>query len=117
MNAASESSDLFSAAAAATDALANDPGFLAYVEDVKAKRREVVATESARIKKAEVLWLNYAAAMRRIGLHPLTWLEIGDRIHELRGMATAAEETDATDLTLRFHYQDRLAEAAKSDGR
>lgn len=101
--------DLFSASEdQAASEVVDDPGFAAYVAEVQQKQREVIAAERAKMRKAQTLYCNYRAAMARIGLHDLKWLEIGDRLRELEIMEQTIDETHGPDNpVLRYHYLDR----------
>ena len=100
--------DLFSIA---DDALANDAGYQAFIAETQSKQRAVIDAEFQRLEQAEALWQRYSSAMAEIGLHPLTWLEIGDRRHELRQMAESVQETHGDTECNRYLYLDRLREA------
>lgn len=72
---------------------------------------EYVASEQERITKAEAAWGAYKAAMKALGLHPLTPDEILARKRELRQMEADAHERYSDNESMRALYNLQVVNA------
>lgn len=56
-------------------------------------QRTYLAAERRKMLKAEKLVVKYRARMAALGLHPLSWNEITERLAQLNGMLRDVEKT------------------------
>lgn len=85
--------------------------YKAWIEQNIAAQLAVVKQERERMRAADALLNEYTAKMAAIGLHPLTRLEIGDRVAELRIMEERVVETHGNSESMRVLYEARFDDA------
>ena len=68
-----------------------------FLANNKREQLRYITEEDARMKKAAKLWQKYDAAMKTLGLHPLTGFEIDQRQRQLRRMRTDTPRTHGAD--------------------
>lgn len=87
--------------------------FAQFVAECVRRQLDTIRRERMRMRKADALFLQYAAAMGKLGLHPLTPNEIGDRMRQLNEMQGTVHETHGATETMRAIYEGRFAGRAK----
>ena len=68
-----------------------------FLANNKREQLRYITEEDARMKKAAKLWQKYDAAMKTLGLHPLTGFEIDQRQRQLRRMRADTLRTHGAD--------------------
>lgn len=78
------------------------PEFIKYCQR---RQREYIRGEQKRMKKARVLCDKYVASMLKLGLHPLSRVEIVDRQRDLDRMSTEVLTTHGDSVTMRYAWE------------
>lgn len=84
--------------------------FEEYVAQSIKRQEAVIRREEARMRKADALWLEYAADMAKLDLHPLTFLEIGDRRSELKRMRDSVHDSHGATETMKALWEASFGE-------